>query len=1495
MRPMTRPWIVPTLALILSACSGATLHGAPKVPDYARTCSAQAARGACLPELQRAAELGDRARTGQLLLLAARGAPDADRRDIVRAALWLAPDAWLPDDLRALMDSDDLAVIGPSKGARAKVGRGTILRLRGGLQPPASVPRSEVELGIPAGSGPLAGDSLAGLIASAAGADAAAWGAGGAQHLSSGAPLLSRILGTGVGLPPDAWQSARLISQADRALREGQQPQAWLLLGQAVDALPASAPPCTARGELDYLRTTLARISFEGSDTDSLADLRKVCLDTAVPAPETRMQRYLQEVVALQTNLGTAAGELPAPWSTPSRLEAWSRSIDELARELGDRRGDILRALRQDLLARASQPKNRCDELWSARVKVQREAAKQAIRDAGRDDLALPKVETKTEGARVEAVNVDSVLAWAERPENRWLRVPTLAGVLSDPALMLASESNRPRIERLCGTAFDELLHEIKSDRLEGYDGRNVSRWFAASRGIALCRRADAIASLSDELLRGAIEGKQGKIGALKVLMLTGFQALEALLTGRTSDGLVAIKVMKDGLARLSARLGPGDEDRVLDAVIGVVGAAVDRVMSQNGDVAVALERAAATLEPIVRKPINPQAPDLLRAAPGIHLAALALLAAVNANDHDTRGRDAALQRLETSVERDVRQLLAAFGVPGQEPAILRIVKAATAVARAADATPAFDGEALMRDLEAASEPAQTETRWWGVGLNGARLALWDLAAAALVKSESSGGSKAHASSPEADPRIARILDRADQTLIRLVDGAVRDWGNQGTSWEFLYVTPATHRAVAAMVLAPEQAPDLGERVARAMQPGIDAGLSRISSKLRDAKPAEVGFLAVLIDALELAHDQGGVTALADNVEARVKWARRLREQAATYPPEYRVVIDAAAAAAEFDSDRAKARAELQDAARDAADSQFGDVAWLPRLVEAVLLYHDDDTAGALLSVDAVVQSAKAAVPCNKPNEVVGLEPFRAWALERLGRHSDADAALRDYLDATRQFGGDGFIECRLVSYRNAFNFTADLKQRLGSLFFPTSNEGTFQVGAGYGDSRSYDRLTCVSTPISTPRLDLATTGQLMRVAYALRAGDDATANAALLGAISDGRALVHGDVASLGVNDGAAVEDARKNAFVPMIVYVAAAARGRGHLAAADQLDTLAEDIASARGESVAGSLADRPGLPRQLDKLGFDVVSPIIATAWEASDDKAKETGTAAKPGNHGAPSAVPPWSLPLIESYALLRRSKVKQAMASMQRVRAPAGDALARIAVARAKDRMAGAKAPLRSVAEVIADLQELSRAGMFTEVQAVASEQAARLLHAKKKAEALDVLNRALSMIPADRAPLTRADLLVDIGTQVPEVLSHGDWANAMEQVEPSLQGRVALQREVAILQRVLAYEAQQGEPERLLSPLDRLRGVLERALGADHAETLKLALAELLVRSLQTRVEQADVDEMLARIHTAGAGSEALVNVLDAWRATSDRPAERKTVVLRFVQQILAP
>jgi hypothetical protein len=194
--------------------------------------------------------------------------------------------------------------------------------------------------------------------------------------------------------------------------------------------------------------------------------------------------------------------------------------------------------------------------------------------------------------------------------------------------------------------------------------------------------------------------------------------------------------------------------------------------------------------------------------------------------------------------------------------------------------------------------------------------------------------------------------------------------------------------------------------------------------------------------------------------------------------------------------------------------------------------------------------------------------------------------------------------------------------------------------------------------------------------------------------------------------------------------------------------------------------------------------------------------------------------------------------------------------------------------------------------MYSEVSALVRDRIAELLESKKTADAIEALNAGLDLVPADRAPMVRADLLLDTALRIPEVLAQPAWLDAMAQVEAELQGRIALQQEVAVLQHILARAAQREDPDAVLAPASRLRGVIERALGTDHVEALKLAVVELMVRSLASPPSQQEVDDLVARVHKAGGAGEPLLNAIDAWRSTRDRPAERRIVVMRFVQHI---
>ena len=716
--------LVPVLVLALFACQGTSASRPPKAPAYAEACGAGAAELGCLNALSAAVERGERERAGQLLLLAARTAPAADRRDLARAGSWLAPNAWLPEELRNELGDDALSVSSPFEEGTAPLPEGTVLRLRGSSAPLGSgLHALSADLHIPEGNGPLAGASLAGLLAAACGADAASYGVGVGEAIAPAAPLLGRVLGIGLALPSGSSAAAGLVARADRALRAGRHPIARQLLEQASAALPTSAPACSVRGALDYLRNAAARLGFDGSDDKAGEELREICTTASVGPDELDMQRFLRELGTLEANMGTAAAELPDPWSVPSELEGWSRDIDALAAKLGGRRAALLRALRDDLQARTARPKGSCDLEFEQRTTAARAAVRKAIAASGRDDLVLPSIETKRSGARLELAPVEPIIVWLDRPENRWLRAPAWAAMLGDASLALVAEGELGKLARLCQLAYGDVLRDMKEDRLEGYTGRNVSRWFAVARAGAICRNMDAVADLGNELLDGASKGSEGKAGVMRVLWLSGVRAVQGFLNGRPQEGAVAVKVLADNLGRLQQRLGQSDEDRVLDALLTVVRAGAGQLLGQPGDIESTLENVVVNLEGLARKPVRPDAPTLAKAAPGVHLGAVAALAALHMRDESADGqasaarrsttaRDAALARLQTALDQDLQGLLAGFGVSEHGEAIRRMVRTVPAIARALDSGSPADVDALLAAVEQADAPGPGEKGW---------------------------------------------------------------------------------------------------------------------------------------------------------------------------------------------------------------------------------------------------------------------------------------------------------------------------------------------------------------------------------------------------------------------------------------------------------------------------------------------------------------------------------------------------------------------------------------------------------------------------------------------------------------------------------------------------------------------------------------------------------------------------------------------------------------
>lgn len=1415
------------------------------MPDLARPCVQASTEDACAQAIASAAEQGDEAAVGQLLTTAVGWLPEQQAVSVARAAAWLAPAAWAPQRVREI-----LAEQPPPTTALPPKGHVLVLR-NAHLSSPAA---TFVDLSMPSGKGPFAGRRLAMTLALATESPAVAWVDGEETHLAAAAPLLERLAKVPVFFEPSASPSAVLCGMADRVLRQGNRTQAYLLLGDAVSSLTPDAAPCRTLGPLHYLRWTLSGPAYAGAGNAHLLDLRNGCLKSAA-ASEAELREYFLQLSTLQAHRATESFALPREWLSTEGRSAYVAHADALAARWNDGRGALVLALRDEMIVSTERPTSACDKDFPSRNMKAMDAARRRLAAAGRDDLALPTLRTRLGPDGIGVEGVEDVIAWTAVPHRRWVRVPALTTALASVEYASPSPKNSEVLAPICDAAHDEILAEIKADRREGFLSRNVARMMALFRGAAVCGPPEAFGDVADAVLASSAQGPDGKLGTLQTLGHAAIFIAVAALDKRIPSALMAGMSLRDAMRRTRSMLGSTDEDVVLDAAFGIVLGGIDRYTAERGDLPRVLDGVIRRLDPIVPKAPMKGSPKLVGYAPAVHLVAHALLVAVETSDNPDR-RDVAAQRLDRVVERDVSLFLQAQGVPQYADAMAKVLRNLAEATRAqGDAKAA--GALLARAREAMS-PGADERGWWSVGLNLARVLSLDLALHASLLD----GTK---------PSVETDTGLSDQALRRLVDNARRDFPESKDGLGALHLLPALHRATfAGLFLAEDDDARWGvalDEAGKASQPALE----RLTSREVSAK--EAGFLAVLLDALQLAHAGGGPRRVVEDKVVRQRWAAELSTRAKTYPPELAFVAEIAAGVGAHEAAPDEATGHFRAAAALAANPR--NVPYLPRLAEAAVLHHAGDTARAASAVEEILAYGQEARSCGAPHEVDALLPYRAWAAEKLGKHEEADASLALFLQRTSVFSGQAKLHCRLRSDRPALILTADAHQVMERLFFRGEKpSGTFQSGVGFGGAHHEDRLFCTAFPVLGPRPDLQLAAHLTRASYALRAGDDRVAHRSLAQASAIARRFIHGNDVNIGFSDRLTLDAAKEEAPLAQIVWGAAIARARGHVACADVIDQFVRVVDAKRESPLRTLLQDQPDAPSSLDELGFDAAGPWVRAAWGAKTEQdAREVrGVPSGPGA----SAMPSWAWVLLA--AQVDRGATSPGRTRLRTLR-PAGS-LERVLVDRVRARVEASEG--RTVRPIsLADAKVLAGAGLHAELVSAVLDALVQARATGQPGDAGTLVDLGLSAVSREQTPLARADLLAGVFRHLPQRAEDLAWAEAMEEVHAALAGTVPVPEEVDVLHAAVSRLGRYQAYARMGKLLARLEALMARALGEDHASVIGFAAAQIAVRAVQG--EHVDPSALLGRARKSGRVAPGVMAFLQA--APGARAAEAKALL----------
>lgn len=1320
-------------------------------------------------------------------------------------------------------------------------------------------------------------------------------GAARARSVASIMPLMSRLLAGPVGSMGPSEAEGHAMA-GDKALREGDPVAAdreWRL---ALEALPADAPPCTVRGVLLYARSVAQAHGATGGDEEDApaATLATACTEADVPDAERPMAGFLRALVFAEANRGGAgsAAERPDAWVDLAAIQAWRERATAEVQGAGGDRPALIAALADEVVAMASEPSGPCDTAGAAALQAAQDGARKRLEDLGRNDLVVSwraRKALRTDGS-IDRSQVQALADRLARPESAWMRESALSSAIGTIGTATLLSADPGAIAPLCTALYEHLTAAVRADKADGWQDRNVSRLTGAFSSALSCPARERLDGLMDDIMARAAAADDPGQAILAILVGAGANLAQAAITGRMDLAFGAADTLVRGLDRVRERLGttPADEalKATLAALVGVV-----RLL-QTGDPAMVgqVAGAAQALAGVGRDGVTEDAPLVVRLGPGFHMGALGFLALAQSIQGDAEAAEATLATLDQALEGDAEALLRNLGAGEHTEALVRTLRAARAVIEALVAQDA-DGDdggdaakgaagvtAARAAVGAALAPGAAETGWWAIGLDAGRLILADLLA--MMASDHMP--------PDA---VRELLGQGQAVSQRLVDTALETFEIRGTGWELLAAIPPLHEVIGKTLgqeLSTEQTAKL---VLAAVDAPVREALARLASAVRTSPDRPLGYLDLTIDVLEMATEIGP-TRFADALEdSLADLGRRLLARADAYPPDLRGYAQMGAGAVLWSKDRAAAEGALRQAVDTLGSSRMARYAWLPQVALARLAASDGDMKAALAATDAALAVGVEAHGCGKAHAVDGLMPFRMTALEGLGKHDEARAAWRAWSELLDQgFGGDGTIQCQMMSYRGNVAANANIAHMPGAMMMPSgTNEGTFQVGLGFQSPvRHHDRIVCAAGPVAARRSDRIVGVHLAAGLYALLAGKDDEAHASLLDAWSELRLAAFGAPALLGRAAGAAAADSRDKVPLSAVAWVATAARLRGHVHLAARIEEIGQVIAKSRGTTLLDSLEEDDSLPQILEDVpGIDALGPAVRAWYTTTDEPGVEATRAALLKATKAMKLAPSWAVPAAVEVLRASVGDVQGAAKGLAAIKKPK-DPVGHAVVSSLRTLLAQVAGGAVDAAALEAAVDALAKAGLHGEAMGIAQQGAALLMGHQDRDGAIALLQRAVDALPADLAALPRADMLATLGEAW---IGDGRLdlaAKALDLMWTELHGRIPPDQE---LQQRMAYVNMlggTGQWDALEGRIDELVALLGPTFGWSNPTVYHLRAAQAAIDALRGDVDASLIDATLEWADQAQNADEATA-LLRALRDGGNDAAARKTQAERYL------
>jgi len=1275
-------------------------------------------------------------------------------------------------------------------------------------------------------------------------------GRGDKEMVARGMPLLERLLGAPLAEVPEMESTGLHACRADLALFQGRHNDAFVELTKAVEVLPESAPACRTRGALLYLQGLVAGMDKGSRSEEGWDRLREVCVDAEVGAAEADARTYFSYLAAKEEKPEDSVDDQTseaARWA-PQLSQTRRQWIAQMARDggkLDGTRSEVLAAFAHWLRTLDEKPADVCDHGFRTRHLQALEAAYLKLEELGRPDLALSwwTMPLTDDEGMLNPQALAAFRSWAEDPANRWIRTDSVAQALA--TLRFQAEWVDPVLTiPLCDLLLADVRGAMDADRREGFNYRNVQRLMDAFHASGSCLYHDSLVALMDQALEASMAGESGKAGIIEAIGGVAVNLLIELVDGRSDMIGLVVPELVAGAARMRGGLGESDEDRAVEALLGVVVGAGTLMQGDFSAIFVALEKAVATFDELAQKPRAGDEPAILQVAPGIRSGILLVMAVIRFTTGTPHEGHLLLARLDQNLEQDLSSLLKYLEQPDHSQALMALVRGGQELVSAIEQKDGTTLDEVFPDLVTAAAPRPGETGWWAIGLNTLRFVVLDIFAVIAYDRE-------------VKALAEKALAEAEDLSSRVVEGFLTELDVPETMATLLRLLPPLHRAIPQLASDREEL-ELVLEVARALDEPLKGIVDRIrqSGDTRGARPAAVADL--ITDLLETAADVGLEKLIQEEEKALLRVVEVIEKKLPEYPPDIRVFMQLVVAATRFFDDPAQAH-EVFVKARTDASRHLPTLNYVPQLAEASLLVsRKDDLEGALAAVDQALALGDVALDCGSAHPVHSVLPFRVWAREVRGDHEGARRDLELFSRLVDEgFAGDSPLSCVLQSHSENFSFTVTLASSTGGIMLPGKQDGTFQVGLGstWGsdESRHGDELVCDAVTLQSPRLDRIMEAYLAWAAYSLMRHEDREAHRALMAAVAVGRQLYHGNVTTLGRRRAAMLDESRKKLSLPMVAWTSLLARLRGQTQVADILDQIGIAVGPLQEKGWFDCLPEDDAPPvllkgfEQLDGFGPLVRQWISAANRPQVDEVKKKMAAWARKKKF-----VEPWGLELAADVLETRLEARVGKSARAAEIKPPRKNARG-AALVGLRNMLAAAGSSNQTPAVDLFEttMRALAEQGLYGEMAGPASRLAMHAHYQGNIGLAMAMAETAAKYVTAGKAPFFHADLLSLQADLLRNANQVRKAFNLLLEVIPVLTGRVAVQTEVTQRWTVLQMVGAFGDYGVLKVQLASLLPMVARAYGATSSQYYTLVAVDIALR-LQNQDLDSQVFQALA-------------------------------------------